>query len=89
MHRLEWLVQEDFDSRRAFAGLTVATSLRSRLGPENEIVVVDKKDSFFMRLAKRWVLTGERATEEASRARSLLERKDVKFIRAEVNKIDP
>ncbi len=70
-----------------FGGLTAATSLRSKLGPENEIVIVDRKDSFFMGLAKLWVLTGQRAPEEGKRARSLLEKKGVKFVRAEVNKI--
>ena len=30
-----------------FGGLTAATSLRSRLGPENEIVIVDRKDLGF------------------------------------------
>ncbi len=67
--------------------MTAATSLRSRLGPENEIVIVDRKDSFFMGLAKLWVLTGQRTPEEGKRARTLLEKKGVKFVRAEVNKI--
>ncbi len=70
-----------------FGGLTAATSLRSRLGPENEIVIVDRKDSFFMGLAKLWVLTGQRTPEEGKRARTLLEKNGVKFVRAEVNKI--
>ncbi len=68
--------------------MTAATSLRSRLGPENEIVVVDRKDSFFMGLAKLWVLTGERTMEEGKRDRALLKNKGVRFVQAEVGKVD-
>lgn len=71
-----------------FGGLTAATSLRARLGPENEIVVVDRNDSFFMGLAKLWVLTGQRTREEGKRSRTLLGKNGVKFVRAEVNKIN-
>ena len=71
-----------------FGGLAAATSLRSRLGPEHEIVVVDRKQSFMMGLAKLWVLTGERTLEEGRRDRALLAKKDVKFVKTEAKRID-
>ena len=51
-------------------------------------MVVDWKQSFMMGLAKLWVLTGERTLEEGRRDRALLEKKGVRFVRAEVENVD-
>lgn len=72
-----------------FGGLTAATSLRSRLGPDHEIILIDHKDWFLMGLAKLWVLTGQRTLQESRRDRSLLTKKGIKFVKAEINKINP
>ena len=38
-----------------FGGITVATELRRELGDDHEVVLVDRREGFFMGLAKRSV----------------------------------
>lgn len=72
-----------------FGGLAVATELRGRLGPEHEIVVVDRGERFYVGLRKLWVLVGRASLEEGERPRARLEGKGIRFLRTEVTGIDP
>ncbi len=71
-----------------FGGIVVANQLRKRLGSEHQIVLVDKKSSFFMGLAKLWVLTGQRRPDEQMDLKRL-EAKGISVVPGEVMKIDP
>lgn len=71
-----------------FGGLTSANELRARLGKEHTITLVDKKPKFFMGLAKLWILSGRREFGEGSRDLKLLERKGIKVLEGEVQRID-
>ncbi len=70
-----------------FGGLTVATELRRRLAREHRIVLVDRRPSFYMGLAKLWVLSGHRAIEPGTRELAQLERKGIEVVQATVTGI--
>jgi len=71
-----------------FGGLTVAHSLRSGLGPEHKITIVDKQLLFFMGLTKLWVLNGTRQVGDGPGNRALLAKKGIDFIEGEVRSIN-
>lgn len=71
-----------------FGGLTAAVTLRSRLGPEHQITVVDRKADFFMGLAKLWVLTGRRGSGEGRRSLTALVDKGIQYVQSEVTRVD-
>lgn len=72
-----------------FGGLAAAVELRSLLGPDHEVVVVDRRDGFFMGFAKLWDLVGTRPLAEGTRPLANLARRGVRVIRADVLAIDP
>ena len=72
-----------------FGGLAAAHELRALLGPEHEITVVDRGEEFFMGFAKLWDLAGTRPLREGTRPLAGLAHHGVRFLRAEVNEIDP
>jgi sulfide:quinone oxidoreductase len=71
-----------------FGGLTVAHSLRSGLGSEHKITIVDKQLLFFMGLTKLWVLNGTRQVGDGPGNRALLAKKGIDFIEGEVRSIN-
>jgi sulfide:quinone oxidoreductase len=72
-----------------FGGIAAAVELRSLLGDEHEVVLVDRNPDFTMGLRKLWELVGIASVAEGSRARSLLSRHGITFIEADVTAIDP
>lgn len=71
-----------------FGGLTTANELRRQLGKEHKITLVDRKDRFFMGLAKLWVLSGRRQPGEGTGDLNLLRAKGIRFVQSEVMRID-
>jgi sulfide:quinone oxidoreductase len=71
-----------------FGGIVIATQLKERLGSGHSITLIDKRPSFFMGLAKLWVLTGARRPDE-QRNLKVLELKGIEVIQTEVTKIVP
>jgi sulfide:quinone oxidoreductase len=72
-----------------FGGLAAATELRARLGPDDEVVLVARDDTFAMGFAKLWDLAGTRPLAEGTRPLSRLEDRGIRFVHAEVTGIDP
>ena len=72
-----------------FGGLAAAHELRRTLSSDDEIVVIDASDRFFMGFAKLWDLAKTRSLEEGSRPLNALARHGIEFVRATVDGIDP
>lgn len=72
-----------------FGGLTAAHELRGRLGDDHEITLVDRDDEFYMGFAKLWDLAGTRPLADGTRPLRALESHGVRFLQAEVERIDP
>ena len=72
-----------------FGGLAAAHELRSRLGDDHEITLVDRDDEFYMGFAKLWELAGTRALADGTRSLHDLESRGVRFLQAEITGIDP
>ena len=71
-----------------FGGLSVAHTLRSGLGSDHKIMIVDKQPLFFMGLTKLWVLNGTRQVGDGPGNRTLLAKKGIDFVEGEVRSID-
>lgn len=73
-----------------FGGLTAAQHLRMLLPPEHRIVVVEKKNFFYMCAFNMRLISGEmKHPQEGERVLSGLSRKGIEWVHAEVDKIDP
>ena len=72
-----------------FGGITVATELRRELGDDHEIVLVDRREGFFMGLRKLWELVGIGTMDEGTRSREMLDAHGIRFLQQEVTAIDP
>jgi sulfide:quinone oxidoreductase len=71
-----------------FGGLTVAIELRAALGPEHEIVVVERNDSYLMGLRKLWILAGLATAEEGRRPVGALAGNGIRLVREQITRID-
>jgi sulfide:quinone oxidoreductase len=72
-----------------FGGLATATELRRLLGPEHPITVVDRRTHFYVGLRKLWVLVGRASLEEGERPRERLAEREIRFVHADILRIDP
>jgi sulfide:quinone oxidoreductase len=73
-----------------FGGLTAAQHLRRLLPLEHRIVVVERKNFFYMCAFNMRLITGEmKHPQEGERVLSELSRKGIEWVHAEVDKIDP
>ncbi|HXF56860.1 MAG TPA: FAD/NAD(P)-binding oxidoreductase [Actinomycetota bacterium] len=72
-----------------FGGLAAAVELRSLLPDGHEVVLVDRRDGFFMGFAKLWDLAGTRPLAQGTRPLANLARRGVRVLRAEVLALDP
>src|SRR3972149_2855597 len=73
-----------------FGGLGGATPPRRLLPPEHRVVVVEKKDFFYINAFNMQLITGEmKDPSEGRRDLSELTRKDIEWVHAEVERIDP
>ncbi|HWD07561.1 MAG TPA: FAD-dependent oxidoreductase [Actinomycetota bacterium] len=71
-----------------FGGLAAATELRQLL-PGAEVVLIDRRDSFFMGFAKLWDLAGVRDLAGGTRSLASLADRGVHFVQADITSIDP
>ncbi len=73
-----------------FGGLAAAQQLRRLLPPEHRIVVVEKKTTFYINAFNMQLITGEmKDPREGQRDLSDLARKDIDWVHAEIERIDP
>lgn len=72
-----------------FGGLTVASELRRRLAGRVELVVVDRQPWFRMGFRKISLLVGRAAPDEGVRSRRALAEQGIRFVEAEITRIDP
>jgi sulfide:quinone oxidoreductase len=56
-----------------FGGIAVAIELRRLLGPDHEIVLIDRSERFSMGLRKLWEIAGLGTLEEGTRSREALD----------------
>jgi sulfide:quinone oxidoreductase len=71
-----------------FGGLAAATELRARLDADDEVVLVDRRDSFAMGFAKLWDLAGTRPLADGTRSLHALADRGIRFVPAEIGAID-
>lgn len=72
-----------------FGGLATAHRLRQKLAPEDEIILVDRRDYFMVGFRKTWALVGESPLEAGQRSLDGLTRLGVRVMRDPVTRIDP
>lgn len=73
----------------SFAGFTVATELRERIGDRNDVTVISKSDEFLFMPSLAWVAFGLRARDHITFAVGpALAKHDVRFQHSEVRRID-
>lgn len=71
-------------------GVSTATALAKRLGTSQvDITVVDRESSYVFSPSFLWVLTGKRTIEGISAPMKGLERKGIRFVHGDVERIDP
>ena len=69
-------------------GLVVANKLSKSLSRDHEIVLVDREKNHLFNPSLLWVMVGWRSQQQIQKPLSLLERKGIRFLNAEVSKID-
>ena len=72
-----------------FGGVAAAVSLSKQLEPDDEITLVDKRDSFFVGFRKTWAFLGVAPLSEAMRPLKALEHHGVSVRQATIESIDP
>jgi sulfide:quinone oxidoreductase len=72
-----------------FGGIATAIGLRERLGPDDEIVLVDRRDTFAMGLRKNWGIAGMEPHAAGERRLEGLRQRGVDVRRGEIGAIDP
>jgi sulfide:quinone oxidoreductase len=72
-----------------FGGIATAVAVRDRLSPDDEVVLVDRRDEFVMGLRKTWHLLGMSPVAYGTRHLAQLERRGIRVRQAEVVAIDP
>jgi sulfide:quinone oxidoreductase len=72
-----------------FGGIATARRLKQKLSPEDEVILVDKRDHFMVGFRKSWALVGESSLEEGQRPLDSLTSIGVRVMRDPVTRIDP
>src|SRR6478609_6118751 len=72
-----------------FGGLELATTLCSELGPDADVVLVDRADGFVFGFSKLDVMFGRAPAEHVRHSYDDLTRPGLRFVRATVGSIDP
>lgn len=71
-------------------GIMAAARLRRLCPPEHRIVVIERNQTFSLRVANLWLMTGERQRpEEGQRALSRLPDHGIEWVHADIRHIDP
>ncbi len=69
-------------------GVVAANELRSKLGREQRIVLVDRQTQHLFYPSFLWVMMGWRKPEEVRKGLGLLIRKGIEYVNAEITRID-
>ncbi len=72
-----------------FGGLATAHRLKQKLAPEDEVILVDRRDYFMVGFRKTWALVGESSLEAGQRSLDSLTRLGIRVMRDPVTVIDP
>ena len=72
-----------------FGGIAAARRLKQKLSPEDEVILVDKRDHFMVGFRKSWALVGESSLEDGQRPLDNLTSIGVRVMRDPVTRIDP
>ena len=72
-----------------FGGLATAHRLKQRLAPEDEVILVDRRDYFMVGFRKTWALIGESPLEAGQRSLDSLTSLGIRVMRDPVTVIDP
>jgi len=71
-----------------FGGVAAANEFREQLEIDDEVVLIDRHDSFTMGFAKLWDLAGMRPIADGTRSLRDLERRGIRFVQADITSID-
>jgi len=72
-----------------FGGLATAHRLKQKLAPEDEVILVDRRDYFMVGFRKTWALIGESPLEAGQRSLHGLTSLGIRVMRDPVTVIDP
>ena len=72
-----------------FGGLATAHRLKQTLAPEDEVILVDRRDYFMVGFRKTWALIGESPLEDGQRSLHGLTSLGIRVLRDPVTVIDP
>lgn len=72
-----------------FGGVVAATELRKKLGKEHKVVLIDKSREHLFTPSLLWLVLDERRPEKIKRDLSVVNKKGIEYVNAEVQKIDP
>jgi sulfide:quinone oxidoreductase len=66
----------------------VANKLSKSLSNDHEIVLIDREENHLFNPSLLWVMVGWRDQQQIQKPLSLLQRKGIRFLNADVSKID-
>jgi sulfide:quinone oxidoreductase len=69
-------------------GLVVSNKLSRSLSNDHEIVLIDREENHLFNPSLLWVMVGWRDQQQIQKPLSLLQRKGIRFLNADVSKID-
>jgi sulfide:quinone oxidoreductase len=72
-----------------FGGVAAAVSLSKKLGPDDEITLVDRREAFFFGFRKTWAFLGAAPMEEGMRPLKALEHHGLSVRQGTIESIDP
>src|SRR6266851_2192499 len=72
-----------------FGGIAAAHTLRSKLAPADEIVVVDGRSYFMVGFRKSWALTGESTLDAGQRRLADLTGKGIQVAQGTITRLEP
>jgi len=70
-------------------GVVAATRLGRKLGPDHDVILIDRRADHIFMPAFLFVMLGERQPRDISRSLSHLQKRNVKVIQSEIRGIDP
>jgi sulfide:quinone oxidoreductase len=72
-----------------FGGIATAVALRAQLAPDDEVVLVDRRDDFAMGLRKTWAILGISPIAYGTRSLASLSTQGITFRQGTVDRVDP
>ena len=71
-----------------FGGVVAATELRKKLGREHKVILIDKNREHLFTPSLLWLILDERKPDKIQKDLSVLDKKGIEYINADVLKID-